>query len=230
MRWVIATARRQAGHCHWLVEDLVTEGVLGFIEALKRFDETRGARVLTYASPWIENRMRTYRNLNANAVSVPIDARLDVVRMQKAITGIRESGEEPTDELIASKMGWRVKRVRSTRMFLLQPSSLNAPAFADEDNSEEAMQSLTDTSQAPLDLYQDESDLSAILGQALTHLNPNQRIVITERFGLDGGGERTLADIGARLNVTGERVRQIENKALKVLKEHGVDLHDFCTA
>jgi len=214
LRYVASIARKQVRPGISL-EDLVQEGNLGLLRAADAFDETRGFRFITYARWWVQQFIRAYLEDNGHAVKLPARSAQQISKMNRALALLARRGEPPTEQAIAEIMAVTVEQVRAIADYAKQPISINDP-FADGEG--ELGDHIEDTTAVNPEDAAVESDRQSKVLQSLAKLNDKQRQVIILRFGLDGEGERTLEEISHIWGITRERVRQIEAKALELLK------------
>lgn len=202
-------------------EDLVSEGNRGLITAAHKFDPSRGARFSTYSAWWIKQAIRQAIAEQARTVRVPIGTQINWRRIRKVAKELTEKlGREPTDEEVAAEAKLPVatiQRLRSSNQ--VEVHSLNAPVSGEESESGEFMEFVYDeTAPGPdqeLINLEDVEQLFALLET----LPEREKQVLRLRFGLDGEPVRTLEEVGAIIGCTNERVRQIQNQALRKLQQ-----------
>lgn len=202
-------------------DDLVSEGNRGLVTAARRFDPSRGARFSTYSSWWIKQAIRQAIAEQAATVRVPIGTQVNWRRIRRAVQELTEKlGREPDDLEVARAARVPLATViRLRRSNQLEVHSLNAPVNDAESDGAEFQNFLSDdTTPGPdqqLLKLEDVEQLLALLGT----LSEREQKVLRLRFGLDGEPVRTLDEVGAVLNCTNERVRQIQNQALRKLHQ-----------
>lgn len=202
-------------------EDLVSEGNRGLISAAHKFDPSRGARFSTYSAWWIKQAIRQAIAEQARTVRVPIGTQINWRRIRKVAKELTEKlGREPTDEEVAAEAKLPVatiQRLRSSNQ--VEVHSLNAPVSGEESESGEFMEFVYDeTAPGPDQELINLEDVEQLLA-LLETLPEREKQVLRLRFGLDGEPVRTLEEVGAIIGCTNERVRQIQNQALRKLQQ-----------
>lgn len=202
-------------------EDLVSEGNRGLITAAHKFDPSRGARFSTYSAWLIKQAIRQAIAEQARTVRVPIGTQINWRRIRKVAKELTEKlGREPTDEEVAAEAKLPVatiQRLRSSNQ--VEVHSLNAPVSGEESESGEFMEFVYDeTAPGPDQELINLEDVEQLLA-LLETLPEREKQVLRLRFGLDGEPVRTLEEVGAIIGCTNERVRQIQNQALRKLQQ-----------
>lgn len=202
-------------------EDLVSEGNRGLITAAHKFDPSRGARFSTYSAWWIKQAIRQAIAEQARTVRVPIGTQINWRRIRKVAKELTEKlGREPTDEEVAAEAKLPVatiQRLRSSNQ--VEVHSLNAPVSGEESESGEFMEFVYDeTAPGPDQELINLEDVEQLLA-LLETLPEREKQMLRLRFGLDGEPVRTLEEVGAIIGCTNERVRQIQNQALRKLQQ-----------
>ncbi|MEE8407538.1 MAG: sigma-70 family RNA polymerase sigma factor [Acidimicrobiia bacterium] len=216
LRLVVALARRYVGRGMALL-DLIQEGNVGLMRAVERFDYRRGFKFSTYATWWIRQAISRAIADQGRTIRMPIhvlDAVNKLTRTQRELTQVL--GRAPTVDELADDLDLEVTRVAELRRIALDTVSLETPVGEDEAGTLGDLVEDVD-SDKPADVAA-FSSLQGELAQALEGLNDRERQVLIMRFGLADGRMRTLEEVGSHFNVTRERIRQLETKALAKLR------------
>jgi len=203
-------------------DDLVSEGNRGLITAARRFDASRGAKFSTYSACWIKQAIRQAIADQAKTVRVPIGTQLNSNRIKRAVRSLTEKlDRSPTDEEVAAAAKLplvTVQRLRDTRQVDMQ--SLNAQVHGDDtDDGTELLNLIADSEAEPPDKMLVQVEAVEQLLKLMDRLSDRERQILRLRFGLDGEAVRTLDEVGAELNCSNERVRQLQNRALRKLHD-----------
>jgi RNA polymerase primary sigma factor len=197
--------------------DLINEGNLGLMKAVERFDPAKGGKLSTYAAWWIKQSIKRALANQAKTIRLPVHLVDKISRMRRIAMKLHEViGREPTDEELAEELGISAGKVSQLRMASVRPTSLDAPVGDDESNTyAELVQD--ERAEDPYESLE-EKTVTHMLGEMITRLDPREQQILRYRFGLDGGSEKTLEEVGCHFGVTRERIRQIQNLALSKLR------------
>ncbi len=198
--------------------DLISEGNIGLMKAVERFDPAKGGKLSTYGSWWIKQSIKRALANQSKTIRLPVHLVDKISKMRRVAMKLQEEfGREPTDEELGEELGISPSRVGQMRTAAIRPASLDAPIGDDDSNnfSEVVQDENADT---PYEMLEDKT-VTNMLQEMVKTLDQREATILRYRFGLDGGSEKTLEEVGQKFGVTRERVRQIQNIALNKLRK-----------
>jgi RNA polymerase primary sigma factor len=198
--------------------DLINEGNIGLMKAVERFDPAKGGKLSTYGSWWIKQSIKRALANQSKTIRLPVHLVDKISKMRRTAMRLQEEfGREPTDDELGEELGITASRVAQLRTAAIRPASLDAPIGDDESNNfAEVVQD--ENAFTPYEELEDKT-VTRMLKEMIKTLDPREATILRYRFGLDGGPEKTLEEVGQKFGVTRERVRQIQNIALSKLRK-----------
>jgi RNA polymerase primary sigma factor len=198
--------------------DLINEGNIGLMKAVERFDPAKGGKLSTYGSWWIKQSIKRALANQSKTIRLPVHLVDKISKMRRTAMKLQEVfGREPTDEELAEEMGMTASRVAQMRTAAIRPASLDAP-IGDDDSNNFAEVVQDENADTPYEKLEDKT-VTRMLQEMVKTLDAREATILRYRFGLDGGPEKTLEEVGQKFGVTRERVRQIQNIALNKLRK-----------
>jgi RNA polymerase primary sigma factor len=197
--------------------DVISEGNIGLMIAVDRFDPSKGAKLSTYAAWWIRQTIKRALSNQSKTIRLPVHLGDKIAKVRRvALHMSEELGREPTDDELGEEIGIASGKVSQLKTVSIRPASLDAP-ISDDDLTEFGETVEDEQARTPFELLRDK-DLHNDVDGLLEVLDDREKKIISQRFGFDGGARKTLEEIGKKLGVSRERIRQLENIALSKLR------------
>ena len=197
--------------------DLISEGNIGLMKAVERFDPKKGGKLSTYGAWWIKQSIKRALANQSKTIRLPVHLVDKISKMRRVSLQMSEElGRDPTDDELAEEIGISSSKVSQLKAAAIRPASLDAP-ISDDDSTVFGEMVGDEDSQTPYEQLRDKNMLNEI-DDLLSVLDERELKIIFSRFGMDGGRPRTLEEVGKKFGVTRERIRQLQNIALLKLR------------